>query len=168
MRKKIALIGLVIFVIGVVLIASFFVTGFSLPKAVKTVSEVSAGEWDSGLIQATPNGTLAVIATSSSNYGLIPASDLSQVTSSNLASLAIKPLSSTSIESHLALTYMNLSGLYYFVVYSSSTPAITVTFISNTYLGAAHGLLILAGGLLSLIGIIVGVVGLVMRKKVTS
>lgn len=168
MRKKIALIGLVIFVIGVVLIASFFVTGFSLPKAVKTVSEVSAGEWDSGLIQATPNGTLAVIATSSSNYGLIPASDLSQVTSSNLASLAIKPLTSTSIESHLALTYMNLSGLYYFVVYSSSTPAITVTFISNTDLGAAHGLLILAGGFLSLIGIIVGVVGLVMRKKVTS
>ena len=168
MRKKIAMTGLVLFVIGVLLIAGFFLTGFSLPKATKTVSEVSAGEWDTGLILATPNGTLAVVASSNSNYGLIPSSDLSQVTSTNLASLAIKPLSSTTIDSHLAVTYENLNGSYYFVMYSSSAPKITVTFIGNSDLSAAHGLLILTGGALSFIGLIVGIVGLVMRKKVPS
>lgn len=165
MRKKIALTGLVLFVIGILLIAAFFLTGFALPQTSRTVNQVSSGEWESGLIEASPNVTLAVVTGTSSNYGLIPASDLISVNSTNLASYAVKPVSSTDVDSHLALAYRDLNGPYYFVEYSSSAPTISVTFVSNSDFSAGHGLLILAGGVLAFIGFIVGIVGAVLRKK---
>lgn len=165
MRRGIALIGVVLIVVGVVLIGITFATGLSLPKSSRTVNQVYSGEWDSGEINITSTTSIAVATTATGTYGLIKATDLSTVNPTNLASLSLQPHSTVTVSSDHTLTYKNLSGQYYFVVFSSKSPTIVVEYVSHNSLGATGGKLLLPGGALILSGIIVGIVGVVLKRK---
>lgn len=165
MRKGVALTGLVLLIIGIVAIGVSFGSGFGIPKTSTVVNKMSPGEWDSNPINITSNEALAVVTSASGSYGLVKASDLATVNALNIGSLSIKQNSTATVHSHLELTYRYHSGIYYFVVFSSVAPSITVAYRAVTSHSVSGALLLFIGGLLILAGIIVGIVGLVLRRK---
>lgn len=166
MRKRIALVGLVIFVVGVILAGVSLAGTYSLTHTSRTVNEVSTGEWDSGEINVSSGGFLTVTTTATGNYGLVKASDLPSVNSAaNLSSLSVTSNSSTSAASHQILTYHNINGSYYFVVFSSSSPSILIAYITDFSSEVVYALLLVPGGALAFIGFIVGIIGVILKKK---
>ncbi|MEM0156346.1 MAG: hypothetical protein QW597_07100 [Thermoplasmataceae archaeon] len=165
MRKKIALIGLAIFVVGIVLVGVSLAGTFSLTHTNGTVNIVTTGEWDSGEINVSSGGLLTVTTSASTNYGLVKAADLSSVSPTTLSSIAVKSNTSTSAASHQILTYQGLNGSYYFVVFASSTPSILIAYITDFSQEIVYALILLPGGAMAVIGFIVGIVGVILKKK---
>jgi hypothetical protein len=165
MRKKIALIGLVIFLVGIVLAGVSLAGTYSLTHTSGTVNAVTSGEWDSGEINVTSGGLLTVTTSVSSNYGLVKAADISSVSATTLGSYALSSNTSTSAASHQILTYQDLNGSYYFVVFSSFSPSILIAYITDFSQEVVYALMLLPGGAMAVIGFIVGIVGVILKRK---
>lgn len=158
------IIGLVLLIVGAVLLTvSFYETG-ALTNKSSTMTQVSSGKWESNPINMTTSGLLTV-TTSSTSFGLVPAADVSIVTSSNLNSYALKANSSTSVGSHSAYVFEKLSGEYYIVAFSTTSPSVTTLYLSSYSDAAIFGISLLGGGAMAVIGLVLAILGAVMKNK---
>ena len=162
MRKNILIVGLVLLVIGIALIG---VSTFSLGHSSSATFSSSTvmiqgpnGDYHSQELNVT-SGDVISVSTASKVY-LIPASDLVVANQSNVNSFAISPLSSSSS----AVTYNDLTGSYYVVVFSTSSPSVAYV-VGNTGSLISAGIMIIIGGLLFFIGLIITIIGAVLKKK---
>lgn len=159
MRKNIALIGLVIFIVGIVMLA---VGTFELQSAMHQGNSYtlnSTGKYVSVEINLTGNATLTIVS-APSRMGVVSAANMPTVTNSTLSSVELKPLA-TALGSQ---TFLLQSGSYYIVYFGSSAPSTHYTYL---YVQASRGLAYLtSGGLfIAIAGGIVGIVGVVLKKK---
>ncbi len=165
MRKKIAVIGLVILIVGIAMAAGGYyettsVLSHDLHTTVKAYNTTD-NEYITGNMSISSGYELIVI----SNYtheGLIKSSDLSKVNNNTtLAHYVITPTTSAA-DDHV---YTGLAaGTYLFVAFNTSTPVIGYEYAPLTTIELGGALLII-GAIAAFIGFIVLIVGLVLRKK---
>lgn len=165
MRKKLVIIGAVVLIIGVVL---FFAVSEEL-LATSNVGQIQtgagSGEWKSPMLNVTSGGQVTLISSSASS-ALIPASDLSKVTSSNLASYALKTSSGfKNLSVGTVSVYMPPAGSYYIVTFSSTAPTLTYTVVNSASLTVVLGLLEIVAIVMGIAGLIVLIVGAVLKEK---
>ena len=151
-------IGGVVIIVGVVLIAVGAVGVLRGLTVINSFSNPQSGEYVSAELMLNVTSGAAVTS-APSNGGLIPAMDLSLVTSTNIGQYAISPHSSVGG----TVTYTNLNGDYYYVVFASSQPSskIVVTPLHGGTVGSSP--LVLGGFVAVIAGIVVAVLG--VRKK---
>lgn len=159
MNRKIALIGLVIFIAGIAILA----TGVGVIAASTHHSNVyttySAGKYIGAELNFRENTTLT-ISNAPSGMGLVRSADMPSVTSGSLNSVEIKPLTNAAG----ALVYQVPAGSYYVVYFGSSSPGAVYTYL---YTGTvfSYGLLTGGGILLAITGAIVGIIGVVLHPR---
>lgn len=163
MRKNIVLIGLVLLIVGVAIIGVSLYEMSALSDINSSLTQVSSNEWRSDVINVNSSGVLTITTSETSGFGLIPASDLSAVTASNLANYAVGYDTSTTSGSQNAFVYDQLSGQYYFVIFSSSTP--TMTYLFLTAEGEIFAELLIVGAGVAFVGLIMAIVGAILKKK---
>ncbi len=161
MRTVLVIVGVVILILGIVLFAAGALGALGSTTIITTFSQPQAGEYVSA--ELVMNSTSVVVVTSpASNGGLIPEQDLAVVNSSSVSSYVITPRSTAGGTE----TYRNLTGDYYYVVFSSTQPSsrivITGGHLSKTI---GLGLLVLGGIVLFIAGIIVAILGAVLKKR---
>ncbi|OWP57444.1 MAG: hypothetical protein B2I17_00590 [Thermoplasmatales archaeon B_DKE] len=161
MRKKIALIGVIVLVIGVVLVAAGLAGTLSMTKTYTHSTEISSTEWTTSEINMTSGGLLTVTGATGSDTGLVTSADLSSVNSSNIASYAVAPNNTV----HGTVTFEGLSGHYYYVVFSSSSPSISAVYINNIGNEVVYAAMLVPGGVLAFIGFVVAIIGVILKKK---
>lgn len=164
MRKKIAIIGLIMLVVG---IAMFAISTFGVLHSTTVgtaMTQQSSGIWASSEINISSGYQLTLI-THTSSFGVVPASDLSSVTSSNLTSLSISWTAQTNTSVGTVTTYSPASGSYYLVVLSSSMPSATYSTATSLTAIAVYGILDVVGIIVGIIGFIVLIVGLILKRK---
>lgn len=123
------------------------------------------GEWKTAKLNITDGGEITLISTSPS-IALIPASDISNVTSGNLASYAIKPTNGgTNTSAGTISVYMPPSGSYYIVAFSSSSPTVTYSVVNSASLTVLFGLLEISAIVMGIAGLIVLIIGVVLKPK---
>lgn len=164
MRKKIVLIGLALLIAGIAIIGVSLYEMSALSTINSSLTQVSSNEWRSDLINVNSSGVLTVTTNATSGFGLIPASDLSVVTASNLASYAVGYDTSTTSGSLNAFVYDQINGQYYFVIFSSSEP--TMTYLFLTAEGEIFGELLIVGAGIAFVGLVMAIVGAILKKKV--
>ena len=158
MNKPTVIVGGVVLIVGVVIIAVGAVGVLHGLTVVSTYSEPHSGEYVSAELML--NSTSGVAVTSAAaNGGLVPASDLSLVDSTNIGQYAVTPHSNAAG----TLTYTNLLGDYYYVAFASSQPSSKVVATPLHGGTLASSPLILAGFVAVIIGVVVAVVG--ARRK---
>lgn len=154
-------IGVVLLIVGVALVS---VSRVEIPSQVNMETSMTldgTGMWVSHELNATPSSSITVNA-KSADFGLIKASSLSAVNSSNLGNYRLSP----NTASNGVDIYLHLSGSYYVVVFSSSQPAPSYSLIKNVGMVAIYGLLFLVGLVLAIAGVIVAIIGAVRKPKV--
>jgi hypothetical protein len=162
LRIIIVIIGVVIFFLGIVLFAVGTFTVLGSTTIISTFSQPQAGHFVSTELIMNSTSTV-VVSSPTSNGGLIPAQDLSSVNSSgSLSSYAVTPKSTAEGVN----TYTDLTGDYYYVVFSASQPTSRIV-ISGGHLSSTigAGLLVLGGIVFFIAGIIVAIVGVVLKKR---
>lgn len=158
MNRPTVMVGVAILIVGVVLVAVGAVGVLRGLTIVSTFSEPQSGEYVS--TELVLNATSAIAVTSAAtNGGLIPAQDLSLVSSSNLGQYALAPHSNVAG----TVTYTNLTGNYYYVAFASAQPSskIVVTPLHGGTLASSP--LVLGGFVAIIAGIVVIVLG--VRRK---
>ena len=159
MNRSTVVIGGVVLVIGVVLIAVGAVGVLRGLTVVTTYSEPQSGEFVS--TELVLNVTSGVAVTSAAaNGGLILAQDLNQVTSTNIGQYAVAPHSNVAG----TVTYTDLMGDYYYVVFASSQPSSKVVATPLNGGTIASSPLVLGGFVAVIVGVAVMVLG-VHRKS---
>ncbi len=159
MRKKIALIGLVIFVVGIILFAAGTIAITSNTHRGSTYTLYSSGKYVSSEIQLTQAATLT-ISKAPSSMGIVTAADLPSVTNSTLSTVALQP-QATALG---AQVYSLPSGNYYIVYFGNSPPATSYIYLYTSSV-TGYGLMTSLGLFVAIAGGIVGIVGVVMKKK---
>ncbi|PYB68919.1 hypothetical protein DMB44_01320 [Thermoplasma sp. Kam2015] len=162
MRKKILLIGLIIFIIGIAMTAGgdYLVGHYTVTSTVMMQSKVGMSYYE---ITIFAPSLLTVDSTFSPLY-LVSSANLTGLNASNVASRSISPLTTTSVSSEHVWAYdLTAAGSYYIVAFNSSAAAITWSYIplGYTYLSVV----MLIGIVLIIVGIIIAVIGLILRKK---
>ena len=156
MRRKLLLVGLTILILG----AS--VTGFGLVRVEGSstrstrVTAYSQGEYITSVINLSVPSVLTV-ESSSKNSGLIPVYALSLVNESNIYLYAVRPTAS----SGGIYSYTNISGDYYYVVFSNVTP--TVSYLITPLKAAVYATLIFTGIVFSIVGVVAVILGVVLK-----
>ena len=158
MRTKLVVAGFVVLVIGVALIAGGESGLLSRTTVFRTFTQTSAGEYVSGEIVLNATSVVAVTSPPASG-GLIPASDLASVNSSDISSYALQYKSGPGG----TIAYDSIQGDYYFVVFSQAAPSTRVAASLLSSSTTVYGLLALAGVVCVIAGIALAVVG-VLRK----
>ncbi|SMD31018.1 hypothetical protein [Picrophilus oshimae] len=151
MRKKIAIIGVVILIIGIAVFATGSYEGTHLLH--RSVSEIRTGEYKTDNI-TLKSGDILAVTSPPSVYGLIPLNDIKIVNSTNINKYSLKPLVSSSTAVEYLVNSTN-SGSYAFVMFTS---AVSSTF---TYEYGAFSTIEVIG-VLALFGIIIGVIGFII------
>lgn len=164
MRKKIVLIGLVLLIIGVVILGISLYETAALSDENSALVQVSTGEWRSNLISMNSTGILEVTTSVSSDFGLVPASEINVITASNLASHVVNYDTPSTAGSLNAFTYDQISGNYYFVIFSSSTPSFSYTYLPAEAI--LFGEFLVVGSGIAFVGLIMAIVGAILKKKV--
>ena len=161
MRARMVIIGVVLLIIGIALFATGLVGLRGSTTSIQVFNQSSPGEYVSSEILLNSSSSI-IVRSPASVGGLVPAQDLTLVTSANIDSYALS--SNSSVAGTQA--YTSISGDYYYVIFSSTQPntRITVTEapIATT---AALGLLTLAGIALAFIGIILSLAGAFLKNK---
>ena len=165
MRKKIALIGLVVLIIGIAIVAG----GYYETISVLSHDEHTAVRSDpSNKTEYTTNnmtissGYELIVTANYTHEGLIKASDLSKV--NNNTTLAHYAINSTAPVSG-GMIYTGLAaGTYVFVAFNSSTPTIGYVYAPSTTIELG-GSLIAVGAIAAFTGFIMLIVGLILKKK---
>lgn len=159
MRKKIALIGLVIFIVGIVMLAAGTLELEGAMHHGNSYSFYSTGKYVSAEINLTSSATLTIVSTPST-MGVVKAADMPSVTNSTLSSLELKPLA-TALGSQ---AFLLPSGSYYIVYFGTSAPSTLYSYL-YTHISRTFALLTSAGLFIAIAGGIVGIVGVVLKKK---
>ncbi len=162
MRKKIAVIGLVILIVGIAMAAG----GYYETSTVALHTTVKTDPYNK-TISMTDNITVSsgyevIIISNYTHEGLIKASDLKNADNiTNLEHYEIKPTTHTSDDR----VYTDLpAGTYVFIASSTSTPSISYEYASLTTIEIGGSLLVI-GAIAAFVGFIVLIVGLVLKKK---
>ncbi len=159
MRKRIALVGLVILIVGIVLLAVGVSEVASNTFHSKVYTQYSAGKYVSSELNFKQNATV-VITKFQTTMGLVRSADMPSVTNSTLGSIRITPLTTT-LGSEV---FQVPSGSYYVVYFGNATPASIYTYV-YTSAATTYGLMTSGGLLLAIAGGIVGIVGVVLKSK---
>lgn len=161
MRKRLVIIGIILIMIGF----AFTVAGsYGIIKNVTLSTEVvqhASGEYISSKMIMNESSTLLVMGTTT-NSGLIKASDLSIVNESNLHSYEIQYNS----KQGNTLLYEKLTGEYYFVAFTSTAPNLQYAYGTGS-LGQflLSSMLTVLGPFILIAGIVVSVVGAIIKPK---
>jgi multisubunit Na+/H+ antiporter MnhG subunit len=160
MNKPMVIIGVVVLIIGVVLIAVGAVGILRGLTVITTFSEPQSGQYVSTELRLNVTSGVAVTS-AASNSALVAAQNLTLVNSTNIGQYAVTPHSNVAG----TLTYTNLIGDYYYVVFASSQPSskITATPLHGGTLGSSP--LVLGGFVVVIAGVVVIVVGVRMKRK---
>ena len=168
MRKKIAIIGVVLLIVGVAFFAIATEGILSTTTASTQMLQQNTGEWASSEINISSGYQLTMI-TNNTSFGVVPASDLSSVTNSNLQSLGISPKSETNQTSlGVVSTFSPAAGSYYIIVFDKTMPSVTYTTATSLGSIVLYGILELVGIIVGIAGFIVLIVGLILKKKNTN
>jgi uncharacterized membrane protein len=164
MRRNVILSGLLVFIIGVALVAVSF-SQISSDNSLDTkFAKVSGSEWESSYINVTGSKILTVLGTSS-NFSLIKSSEVPYVSELNVTDYAIRPTSGLTIGGEHENEYYNLNGSYVILAFENSTPSISYEILSGGSTFAIFGSLTVIGGILIFAGIVIMVVGAVLKRK---
>ena len=166
MQKKILIVGLVIFMLGIAL----FIAGFESIERVPTynnIMQIKNNEYATGCF-TYHSGDIVVITGVNNNSGLICNEYINNVTEGNLNNYKI-PVEKSSSN---AFYYNNLKpgGIYVFIEFSNSKPAIGYTILSSS----EESLVNIAGDISSIgiiffiAGIIVMILGIFLKKKTNT
>ncbi len=160
MKTRTVVIGLVVLVVGIALLIGGALGALGSITISSTFTQPHPGEFVSAEIVLNTTSSLAVSSPAATG-GLVHASDLGLVNSTNIGTLAI-PVDTTGAGSDI---YRSLSGDFYYVAFASSTPGTTIvaTAVNSSALG--FGSLVLLGLVLIIAGIVVAVVGVFQKKK---
>jgi len=163
MRKKIAVIGLVILIVGIALAAGGYyeTTSVGLHSAVKTDPyNITTGYMTNNV--TVSSGYEVIMISNDTHAGLIKVSDLSKANNiTNLEHYEITPTSHTSNDR----IYTDLAaGTYVFIAFNTSMPVITYEYAPLTTIEVGGSLLVI-GGIAAFVGFIVLIIGLVLKKK---
>lgn len=164
MRLNILLTGLILFVLGVAVIAVSFSQISDYNSLDTKFVNVTGNEWKSNYINITGNRILTVMG-STSNFSLINASELGDISSINVSDYAIKPSSGLNIGSEYEKEYFDLSGSYILISFGNSSPPISYEVLTGGSTFATYASLLVIGGIVTLAGIVVMVLGAALRKK---
>lgn len=159
MRKKMLIIGIVILIVGIVMFgASAYTTGNNANRS-NTWNGYKSGEYISSPLNFSGQNVITYTY-KGSGIGIVTASVLPTVNSTNLAQLSISPTTSVGSEK----VYDLGTGTYYIVSFSNSTPTLSYTYlkVSNILI---TGVLTLIGLILLIVGVIIAIIGAVMKKK---
>ena len=159
MNRRVALIGLVVFIAGIALLG---VGAYGVESSLHTVGAftlLSPGEYVTPKIHLTSEATVT-LRSAPSSMGLVTAANLSLVNATNLASMEVPITTSSSGTS----AYVVPAGDYYVVAFASSAPGTTVQYLYTSEV-AGYGIATLLGLILALGGGITGLVGLVRKRK---
>ncbi len=159
MRKKIAIIGIILLVIGVAMLAVGVYGASGSITTISTFNQPNTGEYVSTQFAADSSETL-VVSSPSSIGGLVPAQDVNTVSSTNINSYA----ASYNATAGGTEVYYGLSGTYCYVAFSSTSPNSTII-ILNTAVATEYGVLAIGGIAFAIIGIIIAIVGAVLKVK---
>jgi hypothetical protein len=162
LRKGILVAGIIILIFGVAL----FVGGSVIIKGrlhTYTVSNLyKPGEYVSS--QITLNSTaLLTVQYGGSDWGVIDASELGAVNSSNLASYSL----GYEVRSGPTTIYNLTEGSYYIVVFSQTTPRIDYSYFTEGSI-LVTALLSGVGFIILIVGIIIAILGVVLKRKQPS
>lgn len=156
------IIGVIVLILGISIVAISATGVLKSLHIVNSFSQQQPGQYVSSEIKLNIS-SLLVVTSPVSRGGIIPASDLTIVNSTNFGSYAI-PYNSTAAGSE---TYDLPRGDYYYEAFVSTTPqtmiivtgvstshAIEYTLISDTALACIVG------------GIVIAIVGVALKKKI--
>ncbi|MGI0071965.1 MAG: hypothetical protein ACRECT_07895 [Thermoplasmata archaeon] len=159
MRRKLAAIGLVLFLVGIALL---FAGVYATKGALHPVNDFtlrSPGEYVSPELNLTQAATVT-IEKAPSREGLVTAQNLSIVNATNLGTEGVPATVTTSG----TVAYSVSAGSYYVVSFGNSAPTTTVDYLyTNTV--ALYGLATLAGLALAVAGGVVGLIGAFRKPK---
>ncbi|MEM0272431.1 MAG: hypothetical protein QW514_07830 [Thermoprotei archaeon] len=157
MRRKLLYVGLVILVLGVsiTLVGTIRVQSFSIRSS--QVVLYSQGVYTTNMINISTPSVLT-IESSSKESALIPAYELGHVNSSNIGNYGVKPNASNGDIN----AYINITGAYYYVVFSNATPTVTYSIIPVN--AAVYATLVFIGVVFSVVGVIAVILGLVLKQ----
>ncbi len=159
MNKKIALIGLVVFIIGIALLAAGSYETLSNTHTAATYTQYSAGKYISNELVLDQNATLTIV-NSAPSMGVVRSAVMPSVTNSTLASVSVKPFA-TALG---AQVYELPAGSYYVVYFGNSTPTAHYSYVYSSTV-RLFGLLTSSGLFIAIAGGIVGIVGVVLKSK---
>jgi hypothetical protein len=161
MRTRIVMIGVVLLIIGIGLFVSGAIGLRGSTNTITVFNQSNSGEYVSSEILLNASSSI-IVRSPPTVGGLVPAQDITLVTSTNINSYAIS--SNSSVAGTRA--YTSITGNYYYVIFSSTQPntklAITNAPLATT---AAFGLLSLAGIGFFFIGIILAIAGALLKNK---
>lgn len=159
MNKKIALIGLAVFIVGIVLLA---VGTYEIQADTHTsgaYTQYTAGKYISSELVLDQNTTLTIVNVPAS-MGVVRSAVMPSVTNSTLGSVEIKPLATA-----LGAQVFELpAGSYYVVYFGNSTPTAHYSYIYHSTV-TVYALITSSGLFVAIAGGIVGIVGVVLRSK---
>lgn len=162
MRRKIFVIGLVLLVVGVGIFFGAVYAATSLTHVSTTLKESSSGEWISGQLNTTGTSSIVVV-TSTGNFGVVPAGDISSVNASNIGHYAISP--NETIGSLHTAVYSDYSGQYVLVAFGASQPTVEYSVIANFADELELGLLFLIAVSMAIAGFVIAIIGALMKPK---
>ncbi|SMD30610.1 hypothetical protein SAMN02745355_0500 [Picrophilus oshimae DSM 9789] len=163
MRKKIAIVGLIILMLGIALFIAGFETVERAPTYT-TVIHINNDEYTTACF-TYHSGDVVVITGVNNDSGLICNSYINNVTQKNIHNYTIIPEKS----SPDAFYYDNLKpgGRYVFVEFSSSRPVIGYSISSQSEVSLLSIAVYLSGAgiILGIIGFITAIAGIILKKK---
>lgn len=156
MRRKLLFVGLAILILGVAVTGLGLVRLDSSSTRSTQITAYSQGEYITSVINLSVPSVLTV-QSSSQDSGLIPVYALSLVNESNIHLYAVRP----NATSGGIYSYTNISGDYYYVVFSNATP--TVSYLITPLNAAVYATLIFTGIVFSIVGVVAVILGVVLK-----
>jgi uncharacterized membrane protein len=163
MNRPTVIIGGVVIILGVVLIAVGAVGVLRGLTVITTFSQPQSGEYVSTELMLNTTSGIAVTS-AAANGGLIPAQYLNLVNSTNIGQYAVAPHSNVAG----TVTYTDILGNYYYVVFASSQPSSKVVATPLHGGTVASSPLVLGGFLVIIVGIVVIVIGVRTKSRPKS
>ncbi len=161
----IVLIGLALLIVGGVILGISLYETSVLSTTSSHVTQVSTNEWRSDTINVNSSGVLTITTSATTgDFGLIHASDLSVVNSTNIANYRVEYNNTDTAGSLNAFVYEQVSGPYYFIVFSSSQPTLTYVFLTTE--AEIFAAVMIVGSGIAFVGLIMAIIGAILKKKV--
>lgn len=164
MRKKIALIGVAVLVIGAVL----FVVGLAELNANvatgTTMKQTATGEWTSTEFNLTSGNVLTVI-TNNTSFAVVSASHLSSVNATNYGHYSLNNNGQINRSVGYVSSYTDDNGHYYLVIFSQHQPSVAYAVDTSQSAAVTYGLFEAVGVILIIAGVIVAAVGALLKNR---
>lgn len=159
MIRKLALIGLVVLVVGVVLLLVGATETAGAVHHLEGFHDVSPGMYASAELNLTAAATIT-LQHPPSGMGVVTGANLSVVNATNLGSVGLTPIGSSSG----AVSYLVDAGSYYVVYFGSSAPSTSVIWLYTSQ-AALYGIATLVGLVSAAVGGVVALIGAIKKPK---